>query len=280
VNAGDRLLDSVVVAAERLAWGFTNESWRVDLADGRRVAVQEFRDPATAARRVALMRALPPRFQAAGLPALPDLIEARDRCAVTEWIDGTVGSELLEGGMPVGLAAEAAALARRLRLVDASGLDLPAAWASAEALAAACTDRLAALSGVSQAALQRLASATERLPGCFARRAAVFAHGDLNPSNLLVDAAGCITAIVDLEFARLAHPAFDACWWDWVVRFHYPSKWRPLREAFEAAGGLDDLEADDLLVLQQLRTLEFVSEAPAATRPMWVERLEVTARWT
>jgi hypothetical protein len=82
-----------------------------------------------------------------------------------------------------------------------------------------------------------------------------------------------------VEFARLAHPAFDASWWDWVVRFHYPDAWPSMRDAFEAAAGTSRADRGEILALQKLRALELLADATPASRSLWLERVERTAAW-
>ena len=279
MKVGDRLLDSAIVAAEPLLWGFTNRSWRVDLADGRRVAAQQYPDPVAAARRVRIMRQLPGRFAAAGLPRLPRILATTGVTVVTEWVDGAVGSELLESGVSTAVAIAASDVARRLRQVEVDGLDLPDEWASASDLASISAERTAALDGLSLPAREAMTGAFEALDDIYRSRSPVFAHGDLNPTNVLVGEDGRIVALLDVEFARLAPPAFDAAWWDWVIRFHHGRTWPRMREAFEAAGGLAGISSEEVLALQKLRALELAADATPETRAMWLERVEITARW-
>ena len=279
MKADDRLLGSTVIAALRAHWGFTNETWRVDLADGRRVAVQRLAAPETARGRAELLTSLASRFARAGVPPLPRVVLASDGVVVTDWIEASVASELLEGeATPVHLASAAASVAIALRRVEPGGLELPAEWASAEQLAHAALGWLAA-AAVSGALRRVLEPTIASLPERFAGRSPVFAHGDLNPTNVIVNATGRIVGLLDVEFARLAHPAFDACWWDWVIRFHYPTKWPALRDAFDAAGGLGASSRDDVLALQKLRALELLATASPASRSLWLQRVERTATW-
>ena len=281
MRSGDALLGSVVRSATRARWGFTNETWRVELADGRRVAVQRFASRAVVARRAALQRELAERFAKASVPALPEVLDASEDRIVTRWVEGRVGSDVLEdAAVPVALASAAGRVAVALRRLDVGALDLPALWGSADRLAEASLARLGAADGLLSSAARRALDATiASLPQRFAGRSAVFAHGDLNPTNVILDADGRIVALLDVEFARLAHPAFDASWWDWVIRFHYPTAWPAMRDAFLEAAGEHPPDREDMLVLQKLRALELFTDATPASRGLWLERLERTARW-
>jgi aminoglycoside phosphotransferase (APT) family kinase protein len=280
VRPGEPLLGSVVVRASRARWGFTNETWRVELADGRRVAVQHVAN-GVASHRGLLQRRLATRFVSAGLPPLPEVLAVSGDRIVTTWIDGRVGSDLLEDEAgPVALASAAGALVPALQRVETEGLDLPSVWASPETLAAVSRGRRAAVArNLSVSARAALTRAIDSLPARYAGRSVGFAHGDLNPTNVLVDAAGRINALLDVEFARVAHPTFDAAWWDWVIRFHYPAAWPALRDAFDAAAGFSATDREDIVALQQLRALELLADATPASQDTWVERVERTAAW-
>src|SRR3954452_4658178 len=57
-----------IVEASRLGWGFRNETWRVDLVDGRRIAVTRFADAANTGVVVDRIVRLGPRLRSAGIP--------------------------------------------------------------------------------------------------------------------------------------------------------------------------------------------------------------------
>ena len=92
--------------------------------------------------------------------------------------------------------------------------------------------------------------------GALPRPAAVLAHGDFAPVNLLTDGTS-ITGLLDFEAVRLADPLFDAAWWAWSVSFSsaLETSW----PAFLEGTGLDD-DPERVRALQVLRMLELVAE--------------------
>jgi hypothetical protein len=94
-----------------------------------------------------------------------------------------------------------------------------------------------------------------------------------------------VVGLLELEFARIADPQFDAAWWGWVVRYHHAERWvHAWPQLLAAAGIVDDAAtAARIRVLQRLRCLEMIDYC-AATRTrdvaqMWVERLGTTLGW-
>ncbi len=255
-----------IVSAGRLAWGFRNEVWKVELVDGRRLAVTRFVDARAAPGIVSLTRDLRPRLEAAGVPvpAWSAADEASPAILVTDYVDGAVGAAVLdEPGGPALVGSLLGATWRRLAAVDPRRLGLDATWTRPAELAVASEARLdrssAALTRIEQ---RRLAEAIATLPGLLAGRPAGFVHGDLAPVNMLVRDRG-LAALVDLEFARLGDPLLDAGWFDLIMAFHHaadePAAWR----AFASASGvaLDDPVSRDLLrLLPLVRILEILDD--------------------
>ena len=70
-----------------------------------------------------------------------------------------------------------------------------------------------------------------------------------------------MVGLLDLEFARIADPLFDAAWWGWVVRYHHPARWlHAWPQLLAAAGIADDKEtAARIRVIQRLRCLEMIA---------------------
>ncbi len=65
---------------------------------------------------------------------------------------------------------------------------------------------------ISGAAQQRIATALHRVEeasACFGTDDACFVHGDYHWGNLLVDEAGDVTGLLDLDWCRVAHPLED-----------------------------------------------------------------------
>ena len=70
-----------------------------------------------------------------------------------------------------------------------------------------------------------------------------------------------VVGLLDLEFARIADPLFDAAWWGWVVRYHHPERWvHAWPQLLVAAGIADDEETTARIrVIQRLRCLEMIA---------------------
>jgi aminoglycoside phosphotransferase (APT) family kinase protein len=93
-----------------------------------------------------------------------------------------------------------------------------------------------------------------------------------------------VVGLLDVDYARVADPLFDAAWWGWVVRYHHPERWVVAwPELLRAAG----IRADQTMlrrvgVLQRLRCLEAVDEGRRArsnAAEMWARRLTETLGW-
>ena len=230
-------LEDRILAAEDVSspWGSTR-TWKVQFPGHRFVALQVSADRAAMdrRRRVAsrIVASAPPLGVAR--PLAWRQVEDRHLLA-SEWIPGTRATRLL------GSAADAARLAvamgraaATLRSVPVRGLGLSTTWSDPAALEAELRGWLAMVregmpSGTwheRQAALPAVAAAAASGP-------AVLAHGDLVPVNLLVD--GTRVAILDLEAARSAPPAFDIARAGMVIRRYHPAAWQamegPLLEA-------------------------------------------------
>jgi aminoglycoside phosphotransferase (APT) family kinase protein len=259
--------------ASRLGWGFRNETWKVELADGRRLAVTRLVEAASAASGasvVAVTARIGPALREAGLPtpSVVDLGPAATGLLVTDFVDGTPGAELLDE--PDGAARVGSILGevwRRLATIDPAGLDLPATWADPDGLSAASMARLARTGHrLTAPERARLAADIGAARGLLAVRTPGFVHGDLAPVNVVVG-EGSLVALLDLEFTRLADPLLDAGWFDLIVAFHHPAA-RPAEwEAFKTSSGLDDREPatrELLRILPRLRLLEIL-DAPDMT---------------
>jgi aminoglycoside phosphotransferase (APT) family kinase protein len=312
-----------VVTAEPCGWGFENRTAIVTLEDGRLLVVQRINSRALAGHKLHLARVLPERLAAAGLRA-PRLLAADAAAhppyAVREYLPGAPGASLMgtiAGAIVVARAM--GALLPRLALVDISGAGLNDVWARPASLthvAQQQLDRCRSLLDVpTSAALEAtIAEVAARLAG----RPAGFAHGDFCPVNVLVETGDWglgtgdwglgtsdarlaanpqslianpqfptarILGLLDLEFARVADPLFDAAWWGWVVRYHHRARlFHAWAQLLASAGIADDAETDACIrVIQRLRCLEMIDYcATTRTRDvaaMWVERLGTTLGW-
>jgi aminoglycoside phosphotransferase (APT) family kinase protein len=93
-----------------------------------------------------------------------------------------------------------------------------------------------------------------------------------------------VVGLLDVDYARVADPLFDAAWWGWVVRYHHPERWIVAwPELLRAAAiAVDQAMLGRVRVLQRLRCLEAVDDARRASADaaiMWARRLHETLAW-
>jgi aminoglycoside phosphotransferase (APT) family kinase protein len=306
------IVGAPVIAAESCGWGFENRTAIATLEDGRRLVVQRINSRAQASHKLHLARVLPDRLAAAGLRA-PRLLAADPVAdppyAVREYLPGEPGASLMgtiEGAIQVAHAM--GALLPRLALVETAGAGLSDTWASPASLARHAQQLLDRCYWLLDASVSAALEATiAEVAARFAGRPAGFAHGDFCPVNALladdrrpttddrrqpraaassvVGGQRSVVGLLDLEFARIADPLFDAAWWGWVVRYHHPARWAHAWPQLLAAAGIaDDREtAERIRVIQRLRCLEMIDYC-ATTRPrevaeMWIGRLGATLGW-
>jgi aminoglycoside phosphotransferase (APT) family kinase protein len=245
-----------------------------------RLVVQWSADRAAIARRMRVGRWL-----AAAAPAIPiPSIVAGDALApvpylVTRHVPGLDGRELLRddaGAAALGTAA--GRLALELRAVPTAGLRLPRRWADADALGVAALRWLdRAVDVLEPGPAGRIRAFAGRLAEEIGTPAPVFAHGDLAPVNLLLD-AGRVVGLLDLERARLAHPLYDAAWWTWIVGHHHPDRAATASASFLAAAGIDADRATDRIlgIIGALACLEALAALPRRAvdqRLEWARRV-------
>ena len=267
-----------VVTAQRARWGFRHETWIVERADGPPTVLQRRVDGSDPSRRDA--RILRDLVRAAGV-ATPEPIRRSSSTPghtgiVVElpFIDALVAAEMLRtqhGATTVGRLCGSIAL--RLGAIDVAGVELADAWASGAGLRAAVERWLDLLPepvpAESRATVER---ALPRASSMLDADPPGLAHGDLAPVNVLVrDEA--VAAVLDLERAQLAHPAYDAAWFAWVVTFHHPEVARTACAAYAVASGVSTGE-EALGWLWPLLLLERMAEATGdQERAMWADRL-------
>jgi aminoglycoside phosphotransferase (APT) family kinase protein len=190
------------------------------------------------------------------------------------FVDALVATELLRtqrGAATVGRLC--GSVAHRLGEIDVAGVDLADTWTSGPRLRAAVERWLALLPEPVPAGTRTT------VEGSLARAAPMLgadtpwlAHGDLAPVNVLVQHEA-VAAVLDLERAQLAHPAYDAAWFAWVVTFHHPEVAAAACAAYAAASGVPTGEAA-LGWLWPLLLLERTAEAAGdQQRAMWAGRL-------
>jgi aminoglycoside phosphotransferase (APT) family kinase protein len=267
-----------IVTARRARWGFRHETWIVERPGGERMVLQrrvDGSDPTLGRARI--VREL---VRAASVPT-PEPVRRHvptpgSSGLVVElpFVDAQVGAELL----PVPHGAETVgrlcgSIAVRLGGIDVRGLRLADTWASGARLRTAAGRWLELLpasapSGTRRSVEQAISRASVMLdadpPG--------LAHGDLAPVNVLVR-DGDLAAVLDLDRAQIAHPAYDAAWFAWVVTFHHPRLADTACAAYTAAAGVPTGE-EALGWLWSLLLLERLAEAAdPRERSMWADRL-------
>jgi aminoglycoside phosphotransferase (APT) family kinase protein len=266
-----------VVSGVRAAWGFTHETWIVTRASGAVVAVQRRRDRSDPTRPRA--RAVREALRAAGLP-VPEPSSAPPDGAhpvmVLPLMVGEPAAALLGaagGAEEAGVlcAGVAAALAR----IAPDGLGLPGTWASGERLGAAGRTWVSRCAGSLHARSLRtidsvLETAAAEADGASGR----LVHGDLAPVNILVQ-HGRVSAILDLDRARVAHPLFDAAWFLWVVTHHHPHVAQAAWRGYARGARLPLQVPTAFAWLQPLQLLERAATAHSRPeRDTWAARLE------
>jgi len=287
----ERLVGEQVVRVERAEWGFTNRTDVVTLTAGRRVVLQRYASRSGAVHRLRITAALTQPMAAVGVPT-PRLIrgdvDATPPYAVFEELHGVPGQVAAGPDLsaPVfdAIASQMGTLVRRVAAVPADRLQLPRLWAEPDRLSVRATGWLAQVAPLLDANEQGIVRTTiSALPGLFAGRAGVLAHGDFGATNVLV-ADGRLTGLLDWEFARLADPLFDIAWWAWLLRFHTPAAYARTWPLFAAAARVDadEVTGRRIETLQLLRVLEATvhfSDRGAETRAGWLRRLSQTLAW-
>lgn len=305
------LVGAEVIAAERARWGFENRTDIVTLADGQRRVVQRIVSRELAPHTVRLARTMPERFAAVGL-RLPVVLaadaDADPPYVVREYIHGVPAATLMsQPDTAIAVAQMMGALLPRLAQIDTAGLGLETTWADGARLARQARQHLARCRALlDEATIALLEQAIADVPHLLIGRG-VFAHGDFCPVNALVEDDGrqtmddgtdapaerlrneqpaSLVALLDVEFARVADPLFDAAWWGWVVRYHHYERWLGAWPELLAAAGIanDDLTNQRVRVLQVLRCLEMLGDNDAMHREdklaLWAQRSRETAAWT
>lgn len=272
-------------------WGAATRTVLVAAAgSGREVIIQWCDGPRTADRRALARRLRLGRVVAGAAPWLPlplilgGEVRGHTPFVVSRYVRGASARDFLEGDTGAALVGAAAGrLSREIARVPTAGLRLSRTWAYEDRLSAAAGRWLRrAATTLDPASIRRVRATIETLPGCFRGCRPVFAHGDLAPVNLLIE-AGRPVALLDLERARFAHPLFDAAWWRLIVRCHHPTIWQEAVGAFATAAGLGRTPValarlDSLAILQCLENLA-VSPKRSESGRQWVECLLRALDW-
>lgn len=260
-----------------IGWGDARATSRLDLADGRRVAVRRYAGPgrADADRTAGIMAGVSAR----GVP-VPDATVIQTASAswlVTPWLDGPLGSTWLDTPDRARTLAGSMGSLRR-QVVALAPSVAAAAFGTSEATTPDTTEFTDALDPsirrVVEAALGTIASRQTK--------ATTFVHGDFAPINVVLATDGTIRALLDFEYARVGSPLEDVAWWGWVVRYHHPEAWAAAWPRFCEAAGVDPVaEAAEVAAFA---VSELVRRASAASdersRHGWLERIARTARFS
>jgi aminoglycoside phosphotransferase (APT) family kinase protein len=318
LQALSAIVGAPVVTFERAAWGFENRTDIVTLADGRRLVVQRLAKWMRAPRSLRLAQLLPDRLAPIGV-RLPRQLAADATAdppyAVREHLPGVPAAAFMgDDAGAIAVASAMGALLPLLQLAPTAGLRLPSSWADAarlEQLARRQLDRCREL--FDEAIRRELAATIDEVRARFAGRSSCFAHGDFCPVNALaeldqgrttedegdelrrsslvlrqteIESGGIrVIALLDVDYARVADPLFDAAWWGWVVRYHHPERWAAAWPALLRTASIvaDEATQGHVRVLQRLRCLEAVDDARRAgidAAAAWAQRLRETLDWS
>ena len=291
--AVERALGARIVRSERAPWGSKNRTSFVDLADGRHVVVQEFSDRETARLRLSAAAQLAVPLIEHGVPVARVLaydLDAPAPWGVFDRLPGEPGyvaaDDDLSGAAFPAIARGMGILARRIRSLDPTGFELPRLWAEPEALGEAAQRWLGDLEPYLAAReVDRARGVVDSLPSLLAGRPVAVCHGDFGPQNVLV-VGDRVSALLDLEDARIADPLLDVAWWAWLVRAHTPHAFAATWRGFLDAAAIDREEEelfDDrlmaLIVVRLLETADTIRGTAPARHPGWAERLARTLEW-
>lgn len=268
-----------VRAIEPTAGGRQNTTVRVTLGDDRVLAVQLLRRRVGVEHRVRLASQLPPRFATVGV-RLPRVLGAAPGAdpawIVREWLPGLSAAALLDGPAGEHVATQLGAACRLVSTIDAREVRLYRLWSRPNGLASAARrwlERVPVVASTRAHLEADIGALTGWLPG----RVAGFAHGDLHPGNAVVTPDGALVGLLDVEFARLADPLFDAAWWYTLVRSSSPV-WHARWSAFAAAAHLVVDDEPWIRRLGRVRLLEAAADR-GADRRTWANQLSRACQW-
>jgi aminoglycoside phosphotransferase (APT) family kinase protein len=181
---------------------------------------------------------------------------------------GGVGGAEEAGVLCGGVAAQLAGIAP-------DGLGLPGTWASGWRLAAAGRTWVSRCAGSLHArSLRTIDTVLETAAAEADLASGRLVHGDLAPVNILVQ-HGRVSAILDLDRARVAHPLFDAAWFMWVVTHHHPQVAEAAWRGYARGARLPLQVPTAFAWLQPLQLLERAATAHSRSeRDTWAARLE------
>jgi aminoglycoside phosphotransferase (APT) family kinase protein len=277
-----------VQIAQRIHWGFTNESWRITTKGGTALVVTRMADLGAARLVVERAPAISAALAGVGIAIpipIPEGSAPRRAVVVSAFIPGRSGMELMGDGQA------AASLGRvvgetwlALGRVETAGLDLDDLWARPSDLAVAARRWFAAAGrSVGKAVGRHISRRLDELPRLLAGRPPGFVHGDLVPANVLVGDEQ-LAALLDLETVRLGERLLDAAWFRWIVRYHHPEIERAAWLGFAGASDVDEADSTNGRLLDTLpivRILEILGQPSlgSAARERWLDQLRACVRW-
>ena len=285
-------LGSPVVAVTSAPWGSKNRTSIVDLADGRQLVIQHYRDRQAARVRTDALVSLSTPLRNLGVPVPTVLaadLDGDEPWAALDRMPGELAyiaaEDDLSGPLFPEIAREMGRALAAIRSLPTAGLPVPALWSRPAELARAADGWLAGLRphlrDEDVGAVRRI---LETVPELFAGRAPVLAHGDFGPQNVLA-VGGEVTAVLDWEDVRLADPLLDVAWWAWLVRAHTPEAFARSWAEFLKSAGVDPQQErfaqrlNALIALRLLDTADVIRRTIPAKHPSWGRRLADALPW-
>ena len=290
----DGLAQAAGASVESVTASFGDDlsTWHLVLGDGRAVAARRIEHPdgsAAAHRLVTITNRLAEHHIPVAAPATAHRI-GDGWWLLTPWVDGRSGRDDLAAlDTAIRLAKSMGELAARLReiLPGVVGTSPAAVGAFAgDGLRRSVIARWKAALGEVEAGLPVHARNVIRTRlaqlSTIGDWDPVVAHGDFAPVNIVLDDAGQIAALLDLDRVGPGPPDIDVAWWGWVVRHHHPEVWRASMITFLEAAGADNesaaRERRAALVLAAL-TLAAARSSDDRVRGTWMARLEAATGW-
>ena len=272
--------------------GPKNRTAIILLADGRRLALQEYSDRQIAGLRMKATEQLAGPLREHGVP-VPRLLlsglEDTPPWAVFEALPGEPGYVAADHDLSrssfLPIARDMGRLLRLFRDLDPDTYDLPRLWTDVAALSEAAHGWLVQIEPhLSHRDAQAMREIIDATPALLSDRRAVVCHGDFGPQNVLI-LGERLSGLLDLEDARIGDPLLDVSWWAWLVRAHTPEAFTRTWAAFLEAAGVDKTEAgfDDrvftLAMLLLLETAERFRHSAPERHAGWGPRISRTLAW-
>jgi aminoglycoside phosphotransferase (APT) family kinase protein len=274
------------------SFGDASSTWHLVLGDGRAVAARRIDHPdggIAAHRLVTITNRLAEHHIPVAAPATAHKI-GDSWWLLTPWIEGRSGrDDLAAPDTAVRLAKSMGELAARLREIPPGAVGTSPAAVGAfagDGLRSSVISRWKAALGEVEAGLPVHAQNVIRTRlaqlSTIGDWDPVVAHGDFAPVNVVLDDAGHIAALLDLDRVGPGPPETDVAWWGWVVRHHHPEVWWASMPTFLEAAGADTesvaRERRAALVLAAL-TWATARGSDAGNQGPWLARLVAATDW-